>query len=868
MDLRRLTKSDLLLLCDELGVDVDKEMKKPAIQKAIKESENDDESIRIAWEVLQDAQKRELEQKKLELEREERLREHERQQQKHEKEMAEIQVEILKSRAAAGIEGDNLVRPSEVEPCRMDQWIKPYKMGEDIALFLVHFERTCERGKFSPSTWSQRLVTLLPCEAANVVARLSVSDAEDYGKVKATLLKRYRISSEAFRQRFRDASKKSNEDYSEFAYGLKTNLVEWLKGAEVYQSRDKIVECICLEQFYRSIPQAVRLWIQDRDGVDTVDKAALLADEYVMRRKLTTEDERSQGRDNQGGFIYPKKQKREKATERAEPAEKTQEGNHDNGVSNTPEGKQKKADAREFEKRRPYRCYNCQGLGHFAAECKKEKAVVLSYVNESEESFELLRPYLQELRINGKTCSVLRDSGATMDLVHPSFVSAEDYTGKVIWIKSVLEKHSVCLPIARVTVSGPFGDLETEAGVSKALSMNYPYLFSNHSERLLRDRGRQFGEKTVQAFTRSPARQIAAQLADETSIGARRKETHSQPEPNAAAEKAKSVIDEGERKLIPAEHRPRKAMAPVEITKKETGSILPPGSSSVVLPPLNVNRKHVSAVRKRDRTLTTSNYEAKECHSRRNVSIRKEGMEFIRVAILCVCIILVFLIIHSVSLNFLCNDNGMRTLSAFEEKWKAVWKGCSNFCVKIKNKDTVDFENVQVWRVKGQGPALAHGAALCCFVCLTHFVQDVGQGSHRTTVAASGLQASPPFFMASELCSPAIPNFRGEEELLDTNCAPLQHPAFRRICAAFPRTHGSVSHPQSDAFAPEPRWFVFHVHRPWDDGLAVMQHDARMHCISRRALLHARVQSTGNKALGPPLAESDATCLGMLIGRT
>ncbi|KAH7983315.1 hypothetical protein HPB52_010819 [Rhipicephalus sanguineus] len=140
MDLRRLTRSDLLLLCDELGVDVDKNMKKPAIQKAIKESENDDESIRIAWEVLQDAQKRELE-------REERLREHERQQQKHEKEMAEIQVEILKSRAAAGIEGDNLVRPSDVEPCRMDQWIKPYKMGEDIALFLVHFERTCESRK-------------------------------------------------------------------------------------------------------------------------------------------------------------------------------------------------------------------------------------------------------------------------------------------------------------------------------------------------------------------------------------------------------------------------------------------------------------------------------------------------------------------------------------------------------------------------------------------------------------------------------------------------------------------------------------------------------------------------------------------------
>lgn len=284
MDLRRLTRSDLLLLCDELGVDVDKKLKKPGIIKAINESGNDEESILIAWEAVQEAQKRERE-------KEERERERERERQKHEKSMAEIQVEILKSRAAVGTEGDNLARSSEIEPCRMDQWIKPYELGEDIALFLVQFERTCERYQLAPSTWSHRLVTLLPCEAANVVARLSVSDADDYGKVKATLLRRYRISPEAFRQRFREASKKSNEDYSEFAYGLKTNLVEWLKGANVYESRDKIVECICLEQFYHSIPPSVRLWVQDREGVETVERAAVLADEYVMRRKLATEDE-------------------------------------------------------------------------------------------------------------------------------------------------------------------------------------------------------------------------------------------------------------------------------------------------------------------------------------------------------------------------------------------------------------------------------------------------------------------------------------------------------------------------------------------------------------------------------------------------
>lgn len=59
MDLRRLTKSDLLLLCDELGVEADEKMKKPAIQKAIQDSGNDDESIKIAWEVIQETRERE-----------------------------------------------------------------------------------------------------------------------------------------------------------------------------------------------------------------------------------------------------------------------------------------------------------------------------------------------------------------------------------------------------------------------------------------------------------------------------------------------------------------------------------------------------------------------------------------------------------------------------------------------------------------------------------------------------------------------------------------------------------------------------------------------------------------------------------------
>ncbi|CAN7941040.1 unnamed protein product [Ixodes hexagonus] len=91
----------------------------------------------------------------------------------------------------------------------MSKLMQPVKVSEDIGLFRVNFERTCEKMSFVRSSWPQRLLTLLPCEAADVVARLSKEDAEDYAKVKASLLRKYRLSTEAFRQCFRNMRKKA-----------------------------------------------------------------------------------------------------------------------------------------------------------------------------------------------------------------------------------------------------------------------------------------------------------------------------------------------------------------------------------------------------------------------------------------------------------------------------------------------------------------------------------------------------------------------------------------------------------------------------------------------------------------------------------
>ncbi|KAH9376323.1 hypothetical protein HPB48_018774 [Haemaphysalis longicornis] len=119
---------------------------------------------------------------------------------------------------------------------------------------------------------------------ADVIARLPVEDADNYDKVKDSLLKRFRLSSDAFRQRFRNLTKKQGSTYSEFAYELKVNLVEWMKGASAFENFEKALEVVALEQFFSKLSEPMKLWIQDRAGVVTVQAAADLADEYASRR--------------------------------------------------------------------------------------------------------------------------------------------------------------------------------------------------------------------------------------------------------------------------------------------------------------------------------------------------------------------------------------------------------------------------------------------------------------------------------------------------------------------------------------------------------------------------------------------------------
>lgn len=213
--------------------------------------------------------------------------------------------------------------------------------------------------------------------------------------------------------------------------------------------------------------------MQDRPGVETVARAAELAEEYVSRRgpesKETLRKENRFKSDKQERWSRSRPYK---GKEKAESATSNDEKNRE-GKEEPPELKaaqQKKA----FEARKPVVCFNCQKTGHIALGCRNPKVVFLS-VSNTDDNMRLLEPYIRDLVVNDKPCRVLRDSAATMDVVHPSYVEQSQFTGECAWIKQAAEANSLCLPVARVRVEGPFGTLDTEAAVSAHLPKQYPY---------------------------------------------------------------------------------------------------------------------------------------------------------------------------------------------------------------------------------------------------------------------------------------------------------------------------------------------------------------------------------------------------------
>ena len=87
----------------------------------------------------------------------------------------------------------------------------------DVDKFFLHFEKVATNLKWHKDMWSVLVQSVLVGKAQEVYSALSLGQSGDYDIVKQSVLKAYELVPEAYRQRFRNSQKLTNQTYVEFA---------------------------------------------------------------------------------------------------------------------------------------------------------------------------------------------------------------------------------------------------------------------------------------------------------------------------------------------------------------------------------------------------------------------------------------------------------------------------------------------------------------------------------------------------------------------------------------------------------------------------------------------------------------------------
>ena len=155
--------------------------------------------------------------------------------------------------------------------------------------FFREFESTASHFKWPAEHWVWLLKPKLVGKAVEVCD--GIQDNTNYVQVKEAILAAYSISTEGYRQAFRNLSKSHSQTYAEFAGEKLRALHRWLKSASV-TTFDQLVNLISLEEFKRKVPYSIMVHITDKEETDLV-KAAKIADVFSLIHRPFPGDRRT-----------------------------------------------------------------------------------------------------------------------------------------------------------------------------------------------------------------------------------------------------------------------------------------------------------------------------------------------------------------------------------------------------------------------------------------------------------------------------------------------------------------------------------------------------------------------------------------------
>ena len=192
--------------------------------------------------------RRQLEEQKEEkrrlLEEDRRREDEERETRRQERQLRriELEAELLKQReaieaakreheleiarlAAASAGGRPEVREDRAKAPKLPSFVDG---KDDLDAYLQRFERFAATAKWEKTGWASKLSALLSGRALEVYSRLSEEAAQDYDRVKLALMKRYDLTEDGYRRKFRASKPEVDESPEQFIVRLDRYLLRSL----------------------------------------------------------------------------------------------------------------------------------------------------------------------------------------------------------------------------------------------------------------------------------------------------------------------------------------------------------------------------------------------------------------------------------------------------------------------------------------------------------------------------------------------------------------------------------------------------------------------------------------------------------------
>ncbi|GFS19309.1 reverse transcriptase [Elysia marginata] len=136
---------------------------------------------------------------------------------------------------------------------------------DDLDIWLTRFERFAESNSWSRDKWSSSLCAVLTGHSLDGYGWLMSEQAQDYDKVKQALMKRYELTEDGYRRKFRSCKPGEGESPDMFIVRIVTYLDRWIELSRKEKSYEKLKDLIVREQFMDACPEDLATSLREKD---------------------------------------------------------------------------------------------------------------------------------------------------------------------------------------------------------------------------------------------------------------------------------------------------------------------------------------------------------------------------------------------------------------------------------------------------------------------------------------------------------------------------------------------------------------------------------------------------------------------------